>query len=252
MQTHYDAIYFSPHLDDAILSCGGQICQKTDLGQRVLIVTITAGDPPVSELSAFAIKQHTIWGNLTAPVAMRRAEDEAACRVVGAEWDHWRLLDCIYRRDSETQEPMYASEEAIFGEVNSADLSFYEQIVQRMYELPESYELFCPLGIGNHIDHQWVRRAAEQVYGERLNYYEDYPYVQRQSWSQLQPHWMVERVLLNQTARQRRIDGIKQYRSQMGLFDGVENVDSMVQEYIGRIGGERVWRKKHVVQFSFN
>lgn len=248
MQRYYDAIYFSPHLDDAILSCGGQIGQKTALGQKVLIVTITAGDPQISDLSPFAVKQHTFWGNLTHPVAMRRAEDEEACRILGADWDHWRLLDCIYRRDPETRKPLYASEEAIFGELHSADLPYYQQIIERLYELPESHELFCPLGIGNHVDHQWLRRAAEHVYGERLGYYEDYPYVQREAWSQLQPHWMVERVLLNEEARQRRIDGIKAYHSQMGLFGGIENVDEMVQEYIGRIGGERIWRKKHNFQ----
>ncbi|MEZ4728018.1 MAG: PIG-L family deacetylase [Caldilineaceae bacterium] len=46
MPSVYDAIYLSPHLDDVALSCGGQIFGATRTGQRVLIVTITAGDPP--------------------------------------------------------------------------------------------------------------------------------------------------------------------------------------------------------------
>ncbi len=41
----YAHIYIAPHLDDAVLSCGGQIAQHTATGARVLVVTICAGSP---------------------------------------------------------------------------------------------------------------------------------------------------------------------------------------------------------------
>ena len=62
MRTHYDAIYLAPHLDDAALSCGGQIYQLTAVGKQVLIVTIIAGDPPQNVVySDFARELHERW-----------------------------------------------------------------------------------------------------------------------------------------------------------------------------------------------
>jgi len=39
-------IYLSPHLDDAVLSCGGIIWQQVQSGHQVEIWTICAADPP--------------------------------------------------------------------------------------------------------------------------------------------------------------------------------------------------------------
>jgi LmbE family N-acetylglucosaminyl deacetylase len=82
------AVYLSPHLDDAALSCGGQIAQQTAAGLPVLIVTLMAGDPPARPLSPFAQQLHTRWQLHDAPtaVAARRAEDTAACRHLAAEY----------------------------------------------------------------------------------------------------------------------------------------------------------------------
>ena len=55
MTDFYPHVYLSPHLDDAVLSCGGLIHRQVVAGQRPLVVTIFAGTPPVDvELSDFA------------------------------------------------------------------------------------------------------------------------------------------------------------------------------------------------------
>jgi len=39
-------LFLSPHLDDAVYSCGGTIHQLTSQGTPVQILTFMAGDPP--------------------------------------------------------------------------------------------------------------------------------------------------------------------------------------------------------------
>src|SRR5689334_12434287 len=77
-------VYLSPHLDDAALSCGGMIHQQTQAGERVVVVTLCAGGPPAGALSDFAQSLHTRWQTPVEAVAVRRAEDLAALKVLGA------------------------------------------------------------------------------------------------------------------------------------------------------------------------
>ena len=76
LHPHYDALYFAPHLDDVALSCGAQVSQRTHNGEKVLIVSITAGDPSPENLPPFAQAHHESWDlNAETVVADRRAED---------------------------------------------------------------------------------------------------------------------------------------------------------------------------------
>ena len=113
-------IYLSPHLDDAIFSCGGLIFQQTQRGDSVLIVTVCAGDPPNEMLSGFAQELHTRWG-YESPVEARRAEDRIACQLVGAGYEHLEIPDCIYRIDDGGSH-LYPTLESILGELASVEL----------------------------------------------------------------------------------------------------------------------------------
>ena len=74
-----DRVYLSPHLDDAVFSCGGVIYQQTSMGDEVLVVTICAGEPMTDQLSPFAQGLHERWGIDQASVEVRREEDLRAC-----------------------------------------------------------------------------------------------------------------------------------------------------------------------------
>ena len=131
MLSHYDFIYLSPHLDDAVLSCGGQIYQHTKMDRSILIVSITAGDPPTSSLSNFARSLHQRWQTPSEAVAIRRAEDQLACVRLGADYLHWNLLDCIYRQNPHTGQPLYSSEEALFGTLHPVEATLVKQLANR-------------------------------------------------------------------------------------------------------------------------
>lgn len=250
MNSDYDSVYVSPHLDDAALSCGGQIFWQTQRGERVLVVTVAAGEPDTDIRSPFAQFLHHHWG-LTAAEAVshRRVEDQAACQRLGAETRYWTLPDAIYRLHPETQTPLYTSDEDIFGPVHPSEEPLIGDLARFFSSLPKARRVVAPLAVGSHVDHQLVRAAAERVWGVSLLYYEDYPYVQQNPQSlagMLQParQWRSYLIPLSHAARAARIDAVKAYRSQIAsLFNTVEQMESAIISQVARTGGERLWQR---------
>ncbi|MEZ4658337.1 MAG: PIG-L family deacetylase [Caldilineaceae bacterium] len=136
MKNYYDYIYLSPHLDDAALSCGGQIYQQTAVGKSVLIVTVMAGDPNVAEFSDYIQSLHERWELAADAAAARRAEDLAACQILGADAHHLDLPDCIYRYDGQSERFLYLSDADIFGDVHEAEAGLVEALTTQLARLP--------------------------------------------------------------------------------------------------------------------
>jgi LmbE family N-acetylglucosaminyl deacetylase len=171
-------LYLSPHLDDAIISCGGLIAQQAASGELVSVLTICAGDPPPGPLSPFARELHERWGESSSPIAVRRAEDRVACGRLDAVVVHLDVPDAIYRRDREG-ELLYTSESDIVGPIHMKEQNLIHHLANSLKEqCPEEFRIYCPLGVGGHVDHRLTRRAAERL-GASLWYYHDLPYAAR-------------------------------------------------------------------------
>src|SRR5258708_27390740 len=55
-------LFLSPHADDAALSCGAQIAMLTRSGERVIIFTVMAGEPPIGlQPSDYTRSFHQRW-----------------------------------------------------------------------------------------------------------------------------------------------------------------------------------------------
>lgn len=246
----YDSIYISPHLDDAALSCGGQIFEQTAVNQTVLIVTITAGDPDEAAISDYAQSLHSRWELVLNATAARRAEDIEACRILGADYLHWSVPDCIYRFDAATGAAYYLSDDDIFGNVHPGEMGLVEQLVAQLRQLPPAKRIFAPLAIGNHVDHQLARTAVEHVFGNEVIYYEDYPYAQEPGAVESvlpvgQRGWEAEVVVLSETAVHAKFDAIAAFKSQLStFFTDRADLEQQVGGYIAQTGGERVWHKR--------
>jgi LmbE family N-acetylglucosaminyl deacetylase len=258
----YDWIYLSPHLDDAALSCGGQIFAATQGGERVLIVTITAGDP-VAPVSEYAASLHTRWELVDATEA-RRQEDLAASAILGADALHWSVPDCIYRVD-EQGKPFYVSDADIFGAVAPAEMGLVDELAAQMRALPPARHVVAPLTVGQHVDHQLTRLAVEQAYDSgALLYYEDYPYAQQpgklaQALEDGGARWVAEVVMLDERALQAKYDAVAAFRSQLSTFFGDRaDLEAQIGGYAASIygdilirnnhGGERRWRRLPMVK----
>ncbi|MGD8604505.1 MAG: PIG-L family deacetylase [Anaerolineales bacterium] len=173
MPTH---VYLSPHLDDAVFSCGGLIARQVADGDFVTVVTVCAGNPPAGVLSPFARSLHERWGET---ITDRRIEDRMACGRLGASVHHLDIPDAIYRLGPE-DEFLYASEEAIFGPLHPSEMGLVEHLTTVLLEvIPDEASVYSPQAIGGHVDHRLVRRAAVHL-GRSLSYYYDLPYAARQ------------------------------------------------------------------------
>ncbi len=261
----YQRVYLAPHLDDAVLSCGGQIYQERQQGLTVLVVTVMARNPPSGvEQSAFVSQLHARWeleGDAN-PVVVRRAEDAAALSCLDAEFWHWSWPDCIYRRHPETGAFLYASEEALFGPVHPAENALVSAVSDRLGHLPlaSSALVYVPMAVGGHVDHRLVRRAAERcgaLIGRRV-YYEDYPYAETPV-AVLRvlangDGWRAQRTPLDEQALRAKAAAVACYRSQLGTFFADE--DEMVARLRhfaasvseGETGAERYWYREGPVK----
>ncbi len=169
-------IYLSPHLDDAVLSCGGIIFSQRQAGIPVEIWNWMSGIPAEDmSLSSLARSVHAEWGldSVKEVYAARLAEDRLAALRVDASPRYFDFFDCIYRR-ADDGEVLYPEE--IFVPPHAADSKLITEIAKVISaNLHPDDILVSPLGVGNHPDHIIVRRAVEKV-GHPLYYYADLPY----------------------------------------------------------------------------
>ena len=243
-------LFLSPHLDDAVLSCGGQIHQIVGRGQPIRVVTCFAGVPDYRALSPFAAGQHLRWGQPKDPVRDRRAEDVAALTSLGVAYEHWSYLDCIYRRAKDSADFLYTSEESLFGPVASGDAWLVEALVRRVKRRfgPNGTVVYAPLSAGAHVDHQLVRLAALRLEaaGYCVTYYEDYPYAEHlvkvvvalRRWES-PGHEL--RIDLSEMDLAAKTAAVLQYKSQLQvLFGGEAAVPGRVKSYAETVGaGQR-------------
>lgn len=233
-------IYLSPHLDDVVLSCGGLLWQQAQRGERVEIWTIFAGDAPAGELLPFAQELHARWETGREAGAVRRAEDAAACRVLGAEFSHWTYADCIYRLREDGQ-PLIENNEDLFQPAGAAQQALVDELTHALAsKLPARARLVCPLGIGSHIDHSVVRSAADAL-GRNIDYYCDYPYVVTKhadlaEW--IDPTWREQQHIIEAGGLQAWQDAVACYTSQISTFWGGEaEMRKEIEDYVRAAGG---------------
>jgi LmbE family N-acetylglucosaminyl deacetylase len=254
-------VYLSPHLDDAVMSCGGIIHQQTSNGEQVQVITIFAGEYQDGAPSLFALVQHGYWGNPPRPMPLRRAEDTAALMLLGADAWHLDYLDAVYRAGPDG-EWLYAHEEALWQKVSPVDPlaeAGIQGLVDRLAALiPPSDQalVYAPLGVGQHVDHQLIHTAARRLLtrGYRVAFYEDYPYAMKTGATQLAvtaagaEKWQVDTIPLVPADLVAKVSALNYYRSQMYvLFGGIEDMPNRVWAFAasrspGTGLAERLWR----------
>jgi LmbE family N-acetylglucosaminyl deacetylase len=223
-------LFLSPHPDDAPLSCGGLIHQLTAAGQEVVIVTTMGGDPPAAPPDTPLVRElHARWGLGAQPSVTRRAEDEAAGRVLGAQVIFLPLPDCIYRTDS-AGAALYPTGDDLFDMVHPDDPAQDVERADRWLRklLRDTTDLYLPLAVGDHVDHQIVRDwgAGFSIIYPRLKlwFYEDYPYsadpLARDGATGGLPFTVLRRSVIGLSASDVRakIESIQCYASQLSTF----------------------------------
>ncbi|MDP9434531.1 MAG: PIG-L family deacetylase, partial [Actinomycetota bacterium] len=158
----------SPHLDDAVFSVGGLLAVLADAGHEVTVVTCFTASVPGP--TGFPLACQTDKG--LAPdvdyMALRREEDQAALRVLGAVPLHLPLPEAPHRG--------YDSPAALFAGVRPDD-DAHRQVTACLEPLDADLWL-APQGLGGHVDHLQVLRAVAGL-GRPTAWWRDAPYVLR-------------------------------------------------------------------------
>jgi len=259
-------IYLSPHFGDAVLSCGGQIAQRRQAGKTVIVATVFGGEPRVEHLSPLARKRRDRSGAGRNLPAQGRAEEIQALAILDAEARPGGYLNGIYRQDQDRRRWLYTSEEALHGPLDPADEPLVAELAQVFAALapePGRCVIYAPLGVGNHVDHQLVHRAARSLHehGYRVRFYEDFPSVLEGAGS-LQTtlagttlRWQPKAIALSKRSLRLKAEAIRCYAGQVAALapvaDGsqldslLEAIDSYARQAGRETGGthaERVWR----------
>ena len=200
-----------------------------------------AGDPPVDAGHDYIASLHARWELDRDAATQRRAEDLAASALLCAAALHLDAPDCIYRLDPASGAPLHVSDADIFGDTHPAETL----LVAHIAGLPAA-AVYAPLTVGHLVDHLLVR-AAEQVWGSRLRYYEDYLYAQQPGKLDAvlgdAAGWRAKVIALAAAALAVKCDAISAFRSQLStFFRDRADLDAHVKGYAAGVGGERVWR----------
>ncbi len=275
--THW---FFSPHPDDAALSCGGQIAMLTRQGERVVVITVMAGDPPDEfQPTPFVEELWARWGlgRGKAATATRREEDQGAMNALGAEIQFLEWTDAIYRVDDWNGQPLYPDVNAIFGKIDSIDsaMRMENHLAAAISEVAFDDVIHFPLGVGGHVDHRIIGELALstlievyllQDHSEETDidapsleapaFYEEYPY-SLQGGSAIEAAlnqfkinevWDRDRfstVLhpVDDDALEAKIAAIACYKSQISSFwNSIDEMERSIREYTVQVGGEREWQ----------
>ena len=241
----YDRIYLSPHLDDAVFSCGGRIHREVVEGLSILIATVATAPAP-AQLSRYAARFHRRGGLGTDAVTRRCDEDLEAARRLGAEALHLELPDAMYRVDTVSGRTLYPRVTALLGRPRAGD-PLRPLLRRGLDELPESDLLVLPFAIGGHVDHRLTRGVAETVCaGREVAYWEDFPYLARplRPGPRPGPGWRPELTELDDEALEARCRAMATYGSQVQTIFGDEaRMRRRVERTVRKLGGERYWRR---------
>ena len=234
------ALFLSPHLDDAAFSAGATMATLADRGWRVVMATAFTRSVPDPQGFALACQLDKGLPPSVDYMALRRAEDLEAARILGAEARWLDLPEAPHRG--------YESAPALFGDVLPGD-GIAEPLAAAFASLLDELRpglVFTCQGLGGHVDHRQVIRAALRIRpADRLLFWRDTPYVIRDPAARPdpalpQPVLATPRGMDALPGLDRKAAAACAYASQVGFqFGGTEACARALRDLAAREGGER-------------
>lgn len=222
-------LVLSPHLDDAAFSLGPYLAEIASFKQ---VIVATAFTKSVRILSDFALACQ-LDKNLKSDVDymdIRRQEDTEWAKRIGVQVVHGSLPEAPHRG--------YCSAQALFGDFIESDkiATHLNKWLENLVFALDPSIIFCPFGIGNHVDHVWINRIASQSSKilVPIFFFKDQPYA---SQAYIKPSLRVIEDInvmteccaeFSESSRNKAIIAAEAYKTQVdfqfGSFDGMKNV----------------------------
>ncbi len=164
-------IFLSPHLDDAVASCGGTIAKLVYQREDVLVLTVFTKNPDIKKIPK---KFHKF-----AIYVQRKKEDQKALDRLSVDYKWLDIEERAYRP------PLLKKPTDIFKFNHSDGLEQFSNITKIQAELDKLIEkypkakFYTPLAIGNHFDHVEVFLASlmymvDYAIFEKFQFYIDF------------------------------------------------------------------------------
>ena len=214
------ALALSPHLDDAAFSAGGTLALLARGGWRVVVATLFTATMPNPQNFALACQ---LDKGLEADVdymALRRAEDAAACLALGAE-PRWLPFPEAPHRGYDSAPALFAGLRADDGIVALLAPALRSLVAELNPAL-----MLAPQAVGGHVDHLALVGALREAGPDLpVAWWRDYPYTIRQSrpvepFAALFEAMPERRVALDAPARGAKLRAASAYASQLGFQFG--------------------------------
>jgi LmbE family N-acetylglucosaminyl deacetylase len=190
-------LFLSPHLDDAVLSCGALIRALTARSAVTVATVCTAAAPPPHTLAARSFLRQCAAADAETLFAARRAEDRAVLDGLGVAHAHLGVADALFRGrqprgplrhllghplgrwcpELTHRYPTYRFDIAL-GRVSRGDRRLVERLADEIDALRRRTGaglVFAPIGVGRHVDHLITRAVGARFPGQVV-YYADFPY----------------------------------------------------------------------------
>jgi hypothetical protein len=160
-----------------------------------VVTAFTAAGPPPHTYAARSFLRQCVMCDAAVLFAVRRAEDRRVLDGLGAAHAHLGYTDALFRRrQAGTPLARYAGRlfpelvhryptyrfDIAKGRIARGDRTVIDTltaaVADRIRQSGARW-VFCPLGVGRHVDHLIVRAVGER-FPDRVIYYADFPYNQ--------------------------------------------------------------------------
>jgi LmbE family N-acetylglucosaminyl deacetylase len=178
-------IFVSPHYDDAAFSAGIMIRKLARVTDVVLVNVFTKSSRPYT-VSAKRFMNQCGYKNASALFRDRKKEDEKFCRMLGITAVDLGFEDALFRKKEKPGiagkyfpelihvYPVYRIH-IIKGRIAREDAELMEKLGEELAAVSGDSLVFCPMGIGGHVDHKIVREVCRKTFC-KLYFWADYPY----------------------------------------------------------------------------
>jgi LmbE family N-acetylglucosaminyl deacetylase len=212
---------FSPHFDDAVLSCGQHILEWQAAGYQVEVVNVfTEFEATTLSLdSQNSLKDSHIADVHTFKKA-RTQEDRRALKLLGVEEvTALGMTDGGYREMD--GHPVYTSHQLLFSGNIYDSPEWVEQLSQKLRQvMRKDAQVVVPFGVGQHADHLLVRQLIEEVVPrQHLSWYMDIPYAfQVHNWTGKQLRQFFRSARSWRQTSERKVGALEAYGSQIPVL----------------------------------
>jgi len=186
-----NCVFVSPHLDDAILSCGGLIYFLSSQTEVKVINVFTKVSNSKASYSIKKFVRKCGYNDAKKLFQDRIVEDEKVLGRINIKPINLGFTDALWRTKRfqkgfrkilakyipELRFIYPSGLHLLSGKISKFDTGIVEKVSRAIFgsvDVSDSI-LFVPLAIGNHVDHVIVRKACETL-GGQIIFWSDFPY----------------------------------------------------------------------------